>query len=189
MSNGEKNYSYTTKLNGNLLTVRGDDVQSFGQNIQALGADIGALINQMETAINGGSTLNNVLGATPVDPPMNPEPAQQQAPPQQEQNPWNQGGQQPQGQWGNAQPAQQAPQGNQWGAAPQQQGWGGAPQQGGGAPQGDAPINPHTGQPMMYKEGVSKKTGAPYKMYCDERPYPQIKDLPENMKAKPQFIR
>ena len=189
MSNGEKNYSYTTKLNGNLLTVRGDDVQSFGQNIQALGADIGALINQMETAINGGSTLNNALGATPVDPPMNPEPVQQQEPPQQEQNPWGQGGQQPQGQWGNAQPAQQAPQGNQWGQPPAQQGWGGAPQQGGGAPQGDAPINPHTGQPMLFKEGTSKNSGKPYKMWCDERPFPQIKDLPDNMKAKPQFIR
>lgn len=182
MSNGEKNYSYTTKLNGNLLTVRGDDVQSFGQNIQALGADIGALINQMETAINGGSTLNNVLGATPVDPPMNPEPVQQQAPPQQEQSPWNQGGQQPQGQWG-AQPPQQS-----WGGAPQ----GGAPQQGGGAPQSGAPINQFTGQPMVLKEGVTKSgpnAGKPWKAWMDERPYGAVKDLPDNMKAKPQFIR
>ena len=188
MSNGEKNYSYTTKFNGNLLTVRGDSVQEFGQNIQALSADIGALISQMEQGLNAGGTLNQTLGATPVDPPSNPEPqqAQQAAPTQQDPGPW---GNAPQGngQWG--QPPQQQG-GNNWGQPPAQQGGWGAPQQGGGAPAGmTPPTNPFTGQPMLYKEGVSKKTGKPYKMWVDERPWAQVKDLSDDMKAQPQFIR
>lgn len=179
----ESLYSFTTKINGDLFTIRGNSIQEFQQNLEAANqSGIGATITQMVTSVNNTGALNSVLGATPVDPAINPEPVQQQ-----EQGPWSQGGQQPQGQWG--QPAQQAPQGNQWGQPPAQQGWGGAPQQGGGAPQGDAPINPHTGQPMMFKEGISKSSGKPYKMWCDERPFPQIKDLPDNMKAKPQFIR
>lgn len=190
----ESAYSFNFKLgtgyDAPMMTVRGGSAAEFQSNVQAIaGSAIGADLNAMIEAVNNTSGLNKVLGATGVDPVQNPEPVQQQAPPQQEQNPWNQGGQQPQGQWGQPQQAQ-APQGNQWGQPPAQQGgWGGAPQQGGGAPQGDAPINPFTGQPMLYKEGISKKTGKPYKMWVDERPYPQIKDLPDSQKAAAQFIR
>lgn len=191
MSNGEKNISYTFKHDGqNLFTVRGDSPAEFQSNVQAIaGSALGADLNAMIEAINNTGALNKVLGATGVDPVQNPEPQQAQqaqaAPPQQDPGPW---GNAPQGngQWG--QPPQQG--GNNWGQPPaQQQGGWGAPQQGGGSPAGDAPINPFTGQPMLYKEGVSKKTGKPYKMWVDERPWAQVKDLPDSQKAQAQFIR
>lgn len=189
MSTGEKNISYTFKHDGqNLFTVRADSPAEFQGYVQAItGSALGADLNAMIEAINNTGALNKVLGATGVDPVQNPEPQQQQPQaPQQEQggNPW---GNTPQGQqWG--QPPQQG--GNQWGGGqPQQSGnWGGAPQ-GGGAPAGDAPINPFTGQPMQYKEGVSKSSGKPYRAYFDERPYAEVKNLPNDQKAKPVFLK
>lgn len=192
MSNAaEAMFSYTHKLNGELLTIRGNSIQEFQQNLDAANqAGIGATIQSFVTSVNGSGAMNKILGATPIDPARNPEPqqqAQQSAPPQQDPGPW---GNAPQGngQWG--QPPQQQG-GNNWGQPPaQQQGGWGAPQQGGGAPAGmTPPTNPFTGQPMLYKEGVSKKTGKPYKMWVDERPWAQIKDLSDDMKAQPQFIR
>lgn len=183
-------YSFTTKVSGDLLTIRGNTIQEFSSNLEAAAqSGIGATISQMVTSVNNTGALNSVLGATPVDPPQNPEPPQQAAPPQQDAGPWGQAPQQGQwGQQGGGQPPQQG--GSNWGQPPAQQqgGWGGAPQ-GGGAPAGDAPINPFTGQPMLYKEGVSKKTGKPYKMWVDERPWAQVKDLPDSQKAQAQFIR
>ena len=188
MSNGEKNYSYTTKFNGNLLTVRGDSVQEFGQNIQALSADIGALISQMEQGLNAGGTLNQTLGATPVDPPSNPEPqqAQQAAPTQQDPGPW---GNAPQGngQWG--QPPQQQG-GNNWGQPPAQQGGWGQPQQGGGAEawRADASIQPPHLQPPMTPFGPAKywgknkPDGKQSRAWADPRPFQQVKNLPKDQK-------
>lgn len=193
MSNAtEANFSFTTKIDGDLFTIRGNSIQEFQQNLEAANqSGIGANIKAMVTSVNNTGALNSVLGATPVDPAQNSAPVhQEQQQPQQQGNPWEQQGQQPQGQWG--QPQQQAPQQQGgWGAPPQQQGgWGNAPQGGGGAPAGmTPPTNPITGQPMMFKEGVSKKTGKPYKMWVDERPWSQIKDLPDHMKAQSQFIR
>ena len=191
MSTGEKNISYTFKHDGqNLFTVRADSPAEFQGYVQAItGSALGADLNAMIEAINNTGALNKVLGATGVDPVQNPEPQQQQPQaPQQEQdgNPW---GNAPQGQqWG--QPPQQG--GNQWGGGQSQQSgsWGGAPQGGGGAPSGmTPPTNPFTGQPMLYKEGVSKKTGKPYKMWVDERDWQLLKTLPDNQKAQAQFIR
>lgn len=188
----ESNYSFTTKIDGDLFTVRGNSVQEFQQNLDAAAqSGLGANIKNMVTSVNNTGALNGVLGAMPVDPAQNPPAQQEQAqPPQQQggQSPWDQGGQQPQGQWG--QPPQPQQGNGQWGTPPPQQGgWGGQPQ-GGGAPAGmTPPTNPFTGQPMLYKEGVSKKTGKPYKMWVDERPWAQVKDLSDDMKAQPQFIR
>jgi len=184
------NFKLGTGYDAPMMTVRGVDAASFQANVQAVtNSALGADLNAMIEAVNNTGALNKVLGATGVDPVQSPEPQQAQqaqaAPPQQDPGPW---GNAPQGngQWG--QPPQQG--GNNWGQPPAQQqgGWGGA-QQGGGAPAGDAPINPFTGQPMLYKEGVSKKTGKPYKMWVDERPWAQVKDLPDSQKAQAQFIR
>lgn len=200
----ESNYSFTTKIDGDLFTVRGDSVQEFQANLDAAAqSGIGANIKNMVTSVNNTGALNSVLGAMPADPAQNPEPPQQQAPQQQQaqppqQDPWGQGNQQPQGQWAQPQQAQQAPQpqGNGgWGQPPQQQnGWGGQPQ-GGGDWRADPTIQPPHLQPPMtafgpakYRGGVSKKSGKPYRMWVDPRPYPQIKDLPDDQKFS-QFIR
>lgn len=202
MSNtGEANYSFTTKVDGDLFTVRGDTVSEFQQNLDAAAHNgIGANIKNFVTSVNNTGALNSVLGAMPVDPAQNPEPQQPQGsqppaqqPPQQ-QNPWGQGNPQPQGQW--AQPPQAPQQGNgQWGAPPQQQGgWGNAPQ-GGGDYRADPSIQPPHLQPPMtpfgpakYKGGYSKSTNKPYRMWVDPRPYTQVKDLPRDQKFS-QFIK
>lgn len=196
----EANFSFTTKIDNDLFTIRGNSVSEFQQNLDAAAqSGIGANIKNMVTSVNGTSALNNVLGAMPVDPAQNPTPEQQSAPPQQQsalpqqESPWNQGGQQPQGQW--AQPQQQAPQGNGgWGQPPAQQGNWGAPQ-GGGDYRADPSIQPPHLQPPMtpfgpakYKGGFAKSTGKPYRIWTDPRPYPQIKDLPKDQTFS-QFIK
>lgn len=198
----ESNYSFTTKIDGDLFTVRGDSVQEFQQNLDAAAqSGLGANIKNMVTSVNNTGALNGVLGAMPVDPAQNPPAQQEQAqppaqqPPQQGgQGPWDQGGQQPQGQWG--QPPQAPQQGNgQWGTPPPQQGgWGGQPQ-GGGDWRADPSIQPPHLQPPQtpfgpakYKGGYGKSNGKPYRMWVDPRPYPQVKDLPKEQKFS-QFIR
>ena len=201
MSNAtEANYSFTTKVDGDLFTIRGNSVQEFQANLDAASqSGIGANIKNMVTSVNNTGALNSTLGAMPVDPAQNPEPPAQQA--QQPQNgpsPWDQGGQQPQGQWGQPpqQPQGQAPQGNGgWGQPPQQQGgWGAAPQ-GGGDYRADPTIQPPHLQPPMtpfgpakYKGGFAKGSGKPYRVWSDPRPYPEIKNLPKDQQFS-QFIK
>ena len=194
----ESNYSFTTKIDGDLFTVRGNSVSEFQQNLDAAAQNaIGANIKNFVTSVNNTGALNSVLGAMPVDPAQNP-PAQQEQAPQQDGTPWQQNGQQAQGQWAQPQQDQQSQpqQGNGgWGQPPAQQGgWGGQPQ-GGGDYRTDPSIQPPHLQPPMtpfgpavYKGGISKSTGRPYRMWADPRPYSQVKDLPKDQKFS-QFIR
>lgn len=194
MSNsGEANYSFTTKVDGDLFTVRGESVQEFQANLDAAAqSGIGANIKNFVTSVNNTSALNGTLGAMPVDPAQNPAPqAQAQSAPPQQQSPWDQGNQQPQGQWG--QPPQQQAQPQQgnggWGQPPAQQGgWGGQPQGGGDwradpsiCPPGMTPPQTPFGE-AVYKGGYAKSTGKPYRMWADPRPYAQVKDLPRDQK-------
>lgn len=200
----ESNFSFTTKIDNDLFTIRGNSVEEFQQNLDAANqSGIGANIKSMVTSVNGTSAMNATLGAMPVDPAQTPapqqqsapqQPQQQSAPPQQQgQDPWGQGNQQPQGQWG--QPQQQAPQGNGgWGQPPQQQGGWGQPQ-GGGDFRADPSIQPPHLQPPMtpfgpakYKGGFAKGTGKPYRVWSDPRPYSEIKNLPKDQTFS-QFIK
>lgn len=198
-------FSYTTKVDGELLTVRGNSVQEFQANLDAAAqSGIGANIKNFVTSVNNTSALNGTLGAMPVDPAQNPDPQyrqapqqpqQQSAPPQQQPqspSPWDQGGQQPQGQWG--QPQQQPQQQGGWGQPPAQQGQWGQPQ-GGGDYRADPSIQPPHLQPPMtpfgpakYKGGFAKSTGKPYRVWSDPRPYSEIKNLPKDQTFS-QFIK
>ncbi|MGO2037003.1 MAG: hypothetical protein ACTH2U_11030 [Brevibacterium sp.] len=194
----ESNYSFTTKIDGDLFTIRGNSIQEFQANLDAANqSGIGANIKSMVTSVNNTGALNSVLGATPVDPAQNPTPQQGSQPPAQNQqaSPWDQGGQQGQGQWAQPQQAQQ-PQGNGgWGQPPQQQGgWGNAPQ-GGGDYRADPSIQPPHLQPPMtpfgpakYKGGFAKSTGKPYRIWSDPRPWGEIKNLPKDQQFS-QFIK
>ena len=184
-------FSYTHKLNGELLTIRGNSIQEFQQNLDAANqAGIGATIQSFVTSVNGSGAMNKVLGATPIDPAQNPpaqqEQAQQAAPTQQDPGPW---GNAPQGngQWG--QPPQQQG-GNNWGQPPAQQGGWGAPQQGGGAEawRADASIQPPHLQPPMTPFGPAKywgknkPDGKQSRAWADPRPFQQVKNLPKDQK-------
>ncbi|GAA1645596.1 hypothetical protein GCM10009700_35020 [Brevibacterium sanguinis] len=196
MSNStESNFSFTTKVDGDLLTVRGDDIQSFQANLDAAAqSGIGANIKNFVTSVNNTSALNAQLGAMPVDPAQNPAPVQ--APPASTDptpgDPWGQGGQQPQGQW-----SQQPQQGgnNNWGQPPQQAQTGWGQPQGGGDWRADPHLQPPHLQPPMtpfgparYKGGFAKSTGKPYRIWSDPRPWNEIKNLPKDQQFS-QFIK
>ncbi len=51
MTSTEANYSFTTKLNGDLLTVRGDSADEFFNNIEYLDSDILAAIGRLQEAV------------------------------------------------------------------------------------------------------------------------------------------
>jgi len=54
----EAPFSFTVKVNGSLLTVRGEDAAAFQTNIQELlnkDSQLPALIKQLHTATNGGT--------------------------------------------------------------------------------------------------------------------------------------
>lgn len=194
----EPKFKFTTKIDGDLFTVHGDSLQEFQANLDAASqSGIGANIRNMVTSVNNTGALNQVLGAMPVDPAQNPSQGQPATAEPTPDNPWGQTNQQAPGGWAPPQGQQQGGS-NNWGQPPQDQqqgGWGQPqqqaqqPPQGGGAPAGvQPPTNPLTGQPMKYKEGVSKKTGKPYRMWTDERDWSVLKNLPEEQKAKPVFF-
>lgn len=99
----ESTFSFTTKVNGDLFTVRGNTLDEFMQNIGSVQANLQGILNDLTVIQAGGHAAPLVNTQAPA-----PQPVPQAAPPQQ----WQ------------SQPApQQAPQ--QWGPPPQQ------PQQGG----------------------------------------------------------
>lgn len=193
----ESNFSFTTKINGDLFTIRGNSVEEFASNLQSVGPDLGALIAGAVTAAQAGGTVGSKLGATPVDPP-----ATQQAPQQfQQQQQYQQAPQQDNNPWGASQQQyQQAPpeSQSQWGQPGQApQGWAQQPSAGGDeAWKHDPSIQPpHLQAPQTpwgqakYKGGISQKTNRPYRMWVDPRPWGQIKDLPDSQKFASVFIR
>lgn len=76
MTSTEANYSFTTKLNGDLLTVRGDSADEFFNNIEYLDSDILAAIGRLQEAARAVSVVtaavsqpaNTNLVATHTDP-------------------------------------------------------------------------------------------------------------------------
>lgn len=187
----ESNFSFTTKINGDLFTIRGNSVEEFASNLQSVGPDLGALIAGAVTAAQAGGTVGSKLGATPVDPPTTQQAPQQfQQAPQQGNNPWEASQQQYQ----QAPPESQS----QWGQPGQApQGWAQQPSAGGDeAWKHDPSIQPPHLQapqtpwgPAEYRGGISQKTNRPYRMWVDPRPWGQIKDLPDSQKFASVFIR
>lgn len=43
--------------------------------------------------------------------------------------------------------------------------------------------------PAQYKGGYAKATNKPFRLWQDPRPYPQIKNLPDEQKFKSVFIK
>lgn len=201
----EANFSFTTKINGDLFTIRGNSTEEFASNLQSVTPSLGALLASATSGANAGNNVGTVLGATPVDSPQQqeapPEFQQPQPPaPQGGQQPWNPA-QQPGDPWAQSQPQQPQPpaqQGGQWGQPSQApQGWAQQPSAGGAeAWKLDPTIQPPMIQPPQtpwgpatYKGGISKKTNKPYRMWVDPRPWGQIKDLPDSQKFASVFIR
>jgi hypothetical protein len=133
-----------------MLTVRGNngvELSGLSEDVARHGAQIGKALTDFRAGFLAGAGM-------PVDvsqvPPVVP------AQPQQTYQPQN-----PTVGYGQAAPQYNAPapQPQQWPNQPQQQ-YGTPPQTGG---QGPAPACPH-GQ-RVFKEGVSQKTGRPYRMW------------------------
>jgi hypothetical protein len=75
----EANFSFTTKVNGDLFTVRGDDLQQFAANLEAV-ADNAQLVAETLTKIQAiGAAAPLVNTAAPTPPPA-PAPAAPAAP-------------------------------------------------------------------------------------------------------------
>lgn len=176
----ESNFSFTTKLDGDLFTVRGSTAQEFRENLASVGnLGIGAEVSNMVHMLNGLKAVNSELGGMPVDSPQSEAPPEWGAPPSQG-RPAQQAQQPPQQQspWEGAQAPQQ---GTPWGQPPQQGGqqWGGQPYNAQPSAGGDKPwVYDHTIQPphltppkmpdgrdMVYKSGVSNKTGKPWRAF------------------------
>lgn len=149
MSSTEANYSFTTKLNGDLLTVRGDSAEEFFNNIENLDSDTLAAIGQLQEAARAVSVVTAAV-AQPVAAPA-PDLGQFQG-----LQPETIGGAPATGSletiadtWG-----------NQWTY---------------GLP--DAPDLPDGRGKYALKAGVSKKTGKPYKAFFDPakgpKPFPK----------------
>lgn len=68
MTSTEANYSFTTKLNGDLLTVRGDSADEFFNNIEYLDSDILAAIGRLQEAARAVSVVTAAV-AQPVSDP------------------------------------------------------------------------------------------------------------------------
>lgn len=186
----ESKFSFTTKIDGDLFTIRGNNAQEFRQNLAEVGnMGLGAEIRSMVTAANNTASLNNVLGAVPVDSPQaqespqwgqNPQQAQPQQAPTQEQSPWA------------ASEPPQAQTQPQWGGQNQ---FSQQPSAGGAKPWlYDASIQPpHLTPPQTpwgpakYKGGVSKQ-GKNYRLWGDPRPWSELKNIPEDQRFPAQFI-
>ncbi|WP_029090084.1 hypothetical protein [Brevibacterium album] len=196
----EANFSFTTKIDGDLFTVRGNSVEEFGANVQAAtNSGIGASIKQMVQATNDAAALNTHLDATPANPPQ----TEAYQPPQQQQQQYQQPQQQAappaadsQSPWGQPAGAPMSGQGA-WGAPAQApQGWAQQPSAAGqDAWKHDASIQPPHLQPPMtpfgpakYKGGIGKNN-RPYRMWVDPRPWSQIKNLPKDQQFESVFIR
>lgn len=170
-------FSVTVKsAQGNLVTVRGNSVEEFTANvISATDAGLGALVNELETNVKAGGTVNRELGATPVDLPTT------QAAPQAPQAAQNT----------QTQPAPQAAPQEASQAPGEPLTWGQQPPAGDPLGVNDAWRNDPTIQPphltppetpfgpATYHGGVSQRTGRPYRMWRDPRPFPQIRDMQE----------
>lgn len=71
MSSTEANYSFTTKINGDLFTVRGDTHEAFKQNIDnAIFASLPGSCMALQEAVNNEAALTNaaplVQATTPI---------------------------------------------------------------------------------------------------------------------------
>lgn len=168
---GEANFSVTVKVGqkNDLLTVRGDSVEEFTANLISLGdSGIGALVANLVEMANATHLVGDQLGGQPVDlPTTQPAPSAQR--PQPPANPVAQ-------QQAEVPPEEPKP----WGEQPS------AAAAGGGDWRNDPSIQPpHLTPPETpfgfaeYYGGVSQKTGRPYRMWRDPRPYRDIRDLPE----------
>lgn len=80
MSSTEANYSFTTKINGDLFTVRGDTWDEFHTNLAQAGANLNAFINDVAFIQAGGHAAPVVNTATP--PASSPDWAQSTPPSQ-----------------------------------------------------------------------------------------------------------
>lgn len=165
----ESKFSFTTKIDGDLFTIRGNNAQEFRQNLAEVGnMGLGAEIRSMVTAANNTASLNNVLGAVPVDSPQaqespqwgqNPQQAQPQQAPTQEQSPWAASEPpqaQTQPQWGGQNQFSQQP--SAGGATPWKYDHTIQP------PHMTPPVAPD-GRPFVYKSGISQKTGKPWRAF------------------------
>lgn len=66
MTSTEANYSFTTKLNGDLLTVRGDSADEFFNNIEYLDSDILAAIGRLQEAARAVSVVTAAVSQPAV---------------------------------------------------------------------------------------------------------------------------
>ena len=152
------------------LVVRADNPIELQGYLDAISSNgLGAVLASADEAFKAAFTVGKGLGAEPVAAPQNPTP-QPDAPAQQE-NPW-----------AAQQPAQQVPpaDSNPWGVPAQQaQPAGAANTFGGGGGEAGAPYLAGLGMPAVRKTGVSKKTGKPYALWSDPRPWEIVKHMPE----------
>lgn len=207
-----------TDFDSSWLVVRGNTAIEIQAQLEAVIRNgIGAVIGNASRTFHAEHAAGSQLGAEPVQAPQNAAIAPQNAQIPQSEDPWQtspqaaaQGYQQVQQQA----PVQQGPQAQAGYVQPQQAGFAQQPTWNGGGqpaapnayqqqPQNEAwksdpsiqpahvqvPQNQITGQPMKYKGGYSKSNNRPYRMFVDERPWGQIKDLPDNMKAQSVFLR
>lgn len=165
MASTEANYSVTRRSQaGTLLTVRGDTAAEFAANLDAVGLK-GEIM--AEFGIGGGRQADPIDQAVQnlSDQGLNPQTVSNSystPQPVQQQNVGQQGA------WGNSGPEQaaQAQYASPWGQGGQPQAP--AQPQASGAPGGEQRSCAHG--PMTYREGVSKKTGRPYRgFFCNER--------------------
>lgn len=92
----ESNYSFTTKVNGDLFTVRGDTLDEFHTNVAAVTANATAVFTDLGLLQAAGHGTALVAPHTAAPTPPAPAPAAPSYPPQQPQQQW---GPPPQQQW------------------------------------------------------------------------------------------
>ena len=65
----ESNFSFTTKVNGDLLTVRGDTLDEFHGNLASVVANSQAIITDIGLLQAAGHATSAVVAAAPTPPP------------------------------------------------------------------------------------------------------------------------